>query len=148
MHRTLLTMMTMIEGLRGIPYGPVPHSSQQSSNSMCFRTQRSTIGHRPAPYPNVYHQERSSAPIYNGSISGGVNNLFMSSGDGKLGSFPITSFINTISQCSAAIREGSCGNWGHARLKRALPSPSMPPRNKGSRHLSCARLVWVPKETG
>ncbi|KAJ2915781.1 hypothetical protein MD484_g4655, partial [Candolleomyces efflorescens] len=68
-------------GLNGIPYGPVPHSSLQSSNSMCFRTQRSTIAHRPAPYSTVYHQERSSAPIYNGSISGGVSNLFVSSGD-------------------------------------------------------------------
>ncbi|RXW20700.1 hypothetical protein EST38_g5169 [Candolleomyces aberdarensis] len=61
------------QGHGDLPYGPIPHASIKSSNSMCFRTERRTIGHRSAPYSIVYCQERSRAPIYNGNIYGGVN---------------------------------------------------------------------------
>ncbi|RXW20779.1 hypothetical protein EST38_g5080 [Candolleomyces aberdarensis] len=58
-----------------LPYGPIPHASIQSSNSMRFRTQRRTVNHRSAPYPVVYHQERSQGSIYNGPIHGNVQNV-------------------------------------------------------------------------
>ncbi|RXW15010.1 hypothetical protein EST38_g10839 [Candolleomyces aberdarensis] len=61
------------QGHGDLPYGPISHASIQSSNSMCFRTERRTIGHRSAPYSIMYRQERSRGPIYNGNIYGGVN---------------------------------------------------------------------------
>ncbi|RXW12815.1 hypothetical protein EST38_g13039 [Candolleomyces aberdarensis] len=61
------------QGHGDLPYGPIPHASIQSSNSMCFRTERRTIGHRSAPYSIMYRQERSRGPVYNGNIYGGVN---------------------------------------------------------------------------
>ncbi|KAJ2936778.1 hypothetical protein H1R20_g298, partial [Candolleomyces eurysporus] len=73
------------QGHDDLPYGPIPHASIQSSNSMCFHTERRTVNHRSAPYSIVYRQERSRAPTYNGNISGGVHyNYNMSNVEGAI----------------------------------------------------------------
>jgi hypothetical protein len=107
-----------IEGYSGLSYGPISHSSLQSSSSMCFRTEHRTTKHRPAPYSVVYRQERSQGPIYNGNISGGVNvnNFNMSSGDGASRSPFATAFDNITSRYSTEIHERTRCDWGHARL--------------------------------
>ncbi|KAJ2922613.1 hypothetical protein H1R20_g14471, partial [Candolleomyces eurysporus] len=64
--------------------GPILHASIQSSNSMCFRTERRTVNHRSAPYSIVYRQERSRGPIYNGNIFGGVQNFQISDVNGAV----------------------------------------------------------------
>ncbi|RXW20766.1 hypothetical protein EST38_g5078 [Candolleomyces aberdarensis] len=66
---------------RALHYGPIPHTSIQLSNSLCFRTQHRTVNHRSAPYSVVYRQEKSQGPVYNGSIHGNVQNFQISNID-------------------------------------------------------------------
>jgi hypothetical protein len=114
--RLALTGKVTIEGHSGLSYGPISHSSLQSSRSMCFQTQHRTINHRSAPDPIVYHQERNRGHIINGNISGGVHTFNISSSDGASKSASATTFDNITSRYSTAIHERACRNWGHARL--------------------------------
>ncbi|RXW20776.1 hypothetical protein EST38_g5087 [Candolleomyces aberdarensis] len=70
-----------IECHHDLSSGSIPYASTQLSNSMCFRTQRRTVNHRPAPYSTVYRQEKSQGPIYNGNIHGNVQNIQISNID-------------------------------------------------------------------